>query len=98
MWHICPLFKGRYDTNIANHIESCRELAAAGSEENAMFFDDNAQEPTTYNHHIGEDVTLLSAAEIDNRIAMLKAEIRRLETDRNDRNLSRAAAEALFRL
>ncbi len=63
-----------------------------------MFFDDNAQETTAYNHHIGEDVTLLSATEIDNRIAMLKAEIRRLETDRNDRKHSRAAAEALFRL
>ncbi len=98
MWPARPAFKGKQVTNIANHIESCRGQAAAGSEENAMFFDDNAQETTTYNHHIGEDVTLLSAAEIDNRIALLKAEIRRLETDRNDRNRSRAAAEALFRL
>ncbi|MDR0253407.1 MAG: DUF1192 domain-containing protein [Brucellaceae bacterium] len=63
-----------------------------------MFFDNDAQEQPAFSHHIGEDVTLLSAAEIDNRIALLKAEIRRLETDRNDRNRSRAAAEALFRL
>ncbi|MBX8826383.1 DUF1192 domain-containing protein [Ochrobactrum sp. SFR4] len=63
-----------------------------------MFFDNDAQEKPAFTHSVGEDVTLLSAAEIDNRIALLKAEIRRLETDRNDRNSSRAAAEALFRL
>ncbi len=63
-----------------------------------MFFDNDSQDKPAVSHHIGEDVTLLSAAEIDHRIAMLKAEIRRLETDRNDRNRSREAAEALFRL
>ena len=63
-----------------------------------MFFDNDAQEKFAFSHNIGEDVTLLSAAEIDSRIALLKAEIRRLETDRRDRNHSREAAEALFRL
>ena len=63
-----------------------------------MFLDNDTQDSTTARHHIGEDVTLLSATEIDNRIALLKAEIRRLETDRHDRNRSREAAEALFRL
>lgn len=63
-----------------------------------MFFGNNEQEKPALSHHIGEDVSLLSADEIDNRIAMLKAEIRRLETDRGERNQSRKAAEALFRL
>lgn len=63
-----------------------------------MFFNDDTKEKAAFSHHIGEDVTLLSAAEIDSRIALLRAEIRRLETGRNDRDRSRAAAEALFRL
>ncbi|WOC16490.1 hypothetical protein MP213Fo_19730 [Pseudochrobactrum sp. MP213Fo] len=63
-----------------------------------MFFNNSEEEKPELFHHIGEDVTLLSAAEIDNRIQVLKAEIRRLETDRSHRNLSREAAEALFRL
>ncbi|WP_439271490.1 DUF1192 domain-containing protein [Pseudochrobactrum sp. HB0163] len=63
-----------------------------------MFFDNDSQDTPVVSHHIGEDVTLLSAAEIDNRIAMLKAEIRRLEAGRSDRCRSRAAAEALFRI
>lgn len=48
-------------------------------------------------HDIGQDLYLLSVAELDERIALLKLEIDRLEADRESKNNSKAAAEALFR-
>ena len=48
-------------------------------------------------HDIGPPVYLLSVAELDERIALLKLEIDRLEADRESKNNSKAAAEALFR-
>ena len=48
-------------------------------------------------HDIGQDLYLLSVAEFDERIALLKLEIERLEGDRGSKNNSKAAAEALFR-
>lgn len=48
-------------------------------------------------HDIGQDLYLLSVAELDERIALLKLEIERLEADRGSKNNSKAAAEALFR-
>ena len=48
-------------------------------------------------HDIGQDLYLLSVAELDERIALLKLESDRLEADRESKNNSKAAAEALFR-
>lgn len=61
----------------------------------ALFEDDKPKRKVT--HDIGQDLYLLSVAELDERIALLKAEILRLETDRASKNNSKAAAEALFR-
>ena len=61
----------------------------------ALFEDDRPKRKVT--HDIGQDLYLLSVAELDERISLLQAEITRLETDRNSKNDSKAAAEALFR-
>ncbi len=61
----------------------------------ALFEDDKPKRKIT--HDIGQDLYLLSVAELDERIALMKAEIIRLEADRATKNNSKAAAEALFR-
>ncbi len=49
-------------------------------------------------HEIGQDVALVSVDELEERIALLRAEIARLETEVGKRRASRSAAEAVFRL
>lgn len=48
-------------------------------------------------HEIGQDISLLSVDELTERIARLKEEIARLESERDSRGETKAAAEALFR-
>ena len=48
-------------------------------------------------HEIGSDLSLLSVAELSARIALLHAEIERLEEEKTRKVASRAAAEGLFR-
>lgn len=48
-------------------------------------------------HEIGSDLSLLSVADLSERIASLKAEIARLETEISSKQASRGAAESLFR-
>jgi uncharacterized small protein (DUF1192 family) len=48
-------------------------------------------------YEIGQDISLLSAGELEERIGILKAEITRLEADMVQKNKSKAAAHSLFR-
>ena len=48
-------------------------------------------------HEIGQDLSLLSAGELTERIALLRAEIARLEADLEAKGATKSAAEALFR-
>lgn len=48
-------------------------------------------------HEIGQDLSLLSVGELEERIAQLSAEIGRLEAELRSKGSSKAAAEALFR-
>lgn len=48
-------------------------------------------------HEIGQDLSLLSAAELGERIAALKDEIARLEADAARKGASRAAADLFFK-
>lgn len=48
-------------------------------------------------HEIGQDLGLLSVAELDERITVLRAEIERLQTEITAKSASKAAADALFR-
>jgi uncharacterized small protein (DUF1192 family) len=46
---------------------------------------------------IGEDIALLSVAELQNRIAILEAEIARYRDEIASKQASKAAADAFFR-
>lgn len=48
-------------------------------------------------HEIGCDLTFLSASELEERIALLREEIARLEADRSAKTSSRSVAENLFK-
>ena len=63
-----------------------------------MLFDDTppAKKPAT--HEIGQDLSALSVFELDERIALLKAEIERLGVARAKKEAGRSAADALFKL
>lgn len=59
-------------------------------------FDDEAARPKR-SHEIGQDLSLLSVADLDERIALLRGEIARLEADRVAKGATKLAAEALFK-
>lgn len=61
----------------------------------AIFEEEPAKKPAT--HVVGQDVSLLSEGELGERIALLRAEIDRLEAERAARSATKSAAEALFR-
>ena len=49
-------------------------------------------------HEIGQDLYTLSLEDFDERIAMLRAEIARLEEARKQKAAQRAAADSIFAL
>ncbi len=48
-------------------------------------------------HEIGQDLSLLSVGELEERIGQLRREITRLEAELDAKGSTRLAAEALFR-
>lgn len=48
-------------------------------------------------HEIGQDLSLLSVHELDERVAVLQAEIERLRADRARKETSRQAAASIFK-
>jgi uncharacterized small protein (DUF1192 family) len=48
-------------------------------------------------HEIGQDLTLLSAPELGERIALLKEEIARLEADMARKRAVKSAADSFFK-
>jgi uncharacterized small protein (DUF1192 family) len=48
-------------------------------------------------HEIGQDLSLLSVRELDERIVLLKEEIARLEADKIKKNATRSAADQFFK-
>jgi uncharacterized small protein (DUF1192 family) len=61
-----------------------------------MFADDDRPKPKKL-HEIGCDLTFLSAGELEERIALLREEITRLEADKAAKTSSRSVAEGLFK-
>jgi uncharacterized small protein (DUF1192 family) len=59
-------------------------------------FDDEPKKPKRV-HEIGQDLSLLSVGELEERIVQLHAEIQRLEAELKSKGSTKAAAEALFR-
>ena len=48
-------------------------------------------------HEIGQNLTLLSVGELDERIAILREEIARLEADIRTKQASKSAADLFFK-
>lgn len=61
----------------------------------ALFDDEPAAKPKA--HVIGQDLSMLSVGELDERIGLLRAEIERLESELKAKGATKNAAEALFR-
>jgi len=59
--------------------------------------DEDARTPPTPAHAIGQPLDLLSVAELEERMALLHAEILRLEAAKEKKQAASAAAEAVFR-
>jgi uncharacterized small protein (DUF1192 family) len=60
-------------------------------------FDDEDAPKKKRVHEIGQDLTLLSAGEIADRIALLKEEIARLEADIAKKQAVKSAADLFFK-
>jgi uncharacterized small protein (DUF1192 family) len=69
-------------------------------EDDVMALDPFADEPRQIlsGLQIGQDLSMMSIDEIDERIEMLEREIERLEEARSAKERSRAAASAFFKL
>jgi uncharacterized small protein (DUF1192 family) len=69
-------------------------------EENAMALDPFADEPRPLlsGHEIGQDLSMLSIDELDERVGMLEREIARLKEARARKESSLAAASAFFKI
>ncbi|MBN9219125.1 MAG: DUF1192 domain-containing protein [Mesorhizobium sp.] len=61
----------------------------------AIFDDEPRKKPRP--HEIGQDLSLLSADELSERIGILREEIERLEAELKAKSSTKSAAEALFR-
>ena len=61
------------------------------------FLDDRPR-PKPPAHEVGQDLSTLSLAEIDERVELLEAEIRRLKEARARKDASRSAADSVFKL
>ena len=60
-------------------------------------FDDDDRPKKKITHEIGQDLTLLSVAELNERIVLMREEIARLETDIAKKQSSRSAADNFFK-
>jgi uncharacterized small protein (DUF1192 family) len=59
--------------------------------------DDDDKPKKKIAHEIGQDLTLLSAGELTERIGVLKDEIVRLEADRARKQAVKSAADSIFK-
>jgi len=59
--------------------------------------DDDERPKKKIVHEIGQDLALLSVRELDERVALLKEEIARLEGDRVKKEATRSAADQFFK-
>ena len=59
--------------------------------------DDDDRPKKKVAHEIGQDLTLLSVAELQERIGLMREEIARLEADIGRKQATRNAADTLFK-
>ncbi|AMS40411.1 hypothetical protein AA2016_1478 [Aminobacter aminovorans] len=75
--------------------KSGKRLSEMEESEMALFDDEPIKKKPV--HEIGQDLSLLSVGELNERIAALRAEIRRLEAELTVKGSTKSAAEALFK-
>jgi uncharacterized small protein (DUF1192 family) len=68
-----------------------------GSETRMPAIDDDDRPKKKIVHEIGQELTLLSVAELNERITLMREEIARLEADINRKQATRSAADQFFR-
>jgi uncharacterized small protein (DUF1192 family) len=66
-------------------------------EEQMPAFDDDDRPKKKVTHEIGQDLTLLSVQELNERIELMRAEIARLEADIARKRATRSAADQFFK-
>jgi uncharacterized small protein (DUF1192 family) len=59
--------------------------------------DDDDKPKKRITHEVGQDLTLLSAGELTDRIALLRDEIARLEADMAKKRATKSAADSFFK-
>jgi uncharacterized small protein (DUF1192 family) len=62
-----------------------------------MAAEDDDKPRKKISHEIGQDLSMLSVGDVEDRIAMLAAEIERLKADAAKKRASRDAANAFFK-
>jgi uncharacterized small protein (DUF1192 family) len=62
-----------------------------------MAVEDDDKPRRKVSHEIGQDLSLLSVTDLEERIALLEAEIERLKADARKKQASRDAANAFFK-
>nr|CAD6408709.1 hypothetical protein REQ54_00436 [Rhizobium sp. Q54] len=62
-----------------------------------MTFTEDDRPKKKASHEIGSDLVTLSVEDLDERIALLQGEIRRLEEEKQRKAAGRRAADSLFR-
>jgi uncharacterized small protein (DUF1192 family) len=72
-------------------------IFAADTEPIMAAADDEDRPKKKIVHELGQDLTLLSVAELNERIALLKEEIARLEADIKGKQASKSAADLFFK-
>ena len=60
-------------------------------------FDDEDRPKKKITHEIGQELTLLSVTELNDRIALMREEIARLEADIAKKQASRSVADQFFK-
>jgi uncharacterized small protein (DUF1192 family) len=60
-------------------------------------FEEEERPKKKLSHEIGQDLTLLSVRELDERIALLREEIARLEANKTGKQASLRAADQFFK-
>ena len=69
----------------------------AAPEEDMAAIDDDDRPKKKIAHEIGQELALLSVQELDERIALMRAEITRLEADIARKQATRSAADHFFK-
>ena len=62
-----------------------------------MAIEDDDKPRKKVTHEIGQDLSLLSVKELDERIALLQSEIARLQANRSTKQASRQTADQFFK-